>query len=243
VVCSIEHWVHVLWLNQIAFGIRWMELLARRPLWAVLRALSAWSLDPERIFGRMVARGRGTSIHPTASVSASILGKNVRIGAHATVRNSIIGDGAILQDHASLVSSVVGAGCLVTENTFLVSCVSYPEASLGNYKLQVSLIGRGAYVNAWAGFIDAKFRGSVMVAHKGALASTERSFLGSVIGHRAKVGAKILIQPGREIPNDAVIVMRPDEVVSLIPPGLPAGRPLVRDRGTLVPLGEESRTP
>jgi hypothetical protein len=33
--------------------------------------------------------------------------------------------------------------------------------------------------------------------------------------------------------------MRPDEVVAVVPPDLPSNRPLVRDRGTLVPLGEE----
>jgi carbonic anhydrase/acetyltransferase-like protein (isoleucine patch superfamily) len=243
IVVSIEHWVHVLWLNQIAFGIRWMELIGRRPIWAFLRAVGAWSIDRDRIIAHMVSKGRGTKIHPTATVASSILGRDVQVGPHVTVRNSIIGDGAILQDHAVILNSVIGGRCLITENTVLVSCASYPEATIGNYKLQVSLIGRGAYVNVWAGFIDAKFRGTVQVSHRGALASTERAFLGSVVGHRAKVAAKILIQPGREIPNDAWIVMRPDEVVSEIPRDLPAGRPLVRDRGTLVPLGEESRTP
>jgi carbonic anhydrase/acetyltransferase-like protein (isoleucine patch superfamily) len=243
IVVSIEHWVHVLWLNQIAFGIRWMELIGRRPIWAFLRALGAWSIDRDRILAHMVSKGRGTKIHPTATVASSILGRDVEVGPHVTVRNSIIGDGAILQDHSVILNSVIGGRCLITENTVLVSCASYPEATIGNYKLQVSLIGRGAYVSVWAGFIDAKFKGSVQVSHKGALVSTERAFLGSVVGHRAKVAAKILIQPGREIPNDAWIVMRPDEVVSEIPRDLAAGRPLVRDRGTLVPLGEETRTP
>jgi carbonic anhydrase/acetyltransferase-like protein (isoleucine patch superfamily) len=242
VVVSLEHWVHVLWLNQIAFGIRWMELLRRRPLWALFRALSAGSLDFDRIRDRFVARGRGARIHPSASISTSILGPRVQIGAHATVRNSIVGEGAILQDHAVLLNSVVGPGCLVTENTALVSSVAYPEATIGNYKLSVCLIGRGAYVNAWAGFIDARFRDAVKVNHKGALVSSERAFLGSVVGHRAKVAAKVLIHPGREIPNDTVIVMRPDEVVSLIPKDLPAGRPVVRDHGTLVPLGQEGHS-
>ena len=119
--------------------------------------------------------------------------------------------------------------------------MSYPGATIGNYKLQVSLIGRDAYINAWAGFVDAKFVGSVKVQHKGELLSTERSFLGSVIGHRAKVAAKILIHPGREIPNDTVVVMRPDEVVSVIPDDMPPNVPMVRDGGTLVPLGQERR--
>lgn len=241
VVVSVEHWVHILWLNQIAFGIRWMETIRRHPIWAAWRAISALSLDRFKLLDRLVRRGPGCEIHPTAYLSGSIIGKNVKIGAHATVRNSIVGDGAVIQDHAVLLNSVVGPDTLVTENTFLVSVVSYPDATIGNYKMQVSLVGRGAYVNAWAGFVDAKFVGTVKVSKGGDLVSSERAFLGSVVGHRAKVAAKILIQAGREVPNDAVIVMRPDEVVSVVPDEITEGVPMVRDRGTLVPLGEEQK--
>lgn len=241
IVVSVEHWTHILWLNQIAFGLRWIELMRRKPLWALWRAITAFSLDAERILMRLVHKGRRVRVHPTASLMGSIIADDVTIGAHVTVKNSIIGPGAKLLDHAVLVNSVVGANALITENTFMVSTVTYPEATVGNYKLQVSLIGRGAYVNAWAGFVDAKFVGPVQVAHKGALASTERQFLGSVVGHRAQVAAKILIQPGREIPNDTVIVMRPDEVVSVVPKDLKPDTPMVRDQGTLVPLGSERK--
>jgi carbonic anhydrase/acetyltransferase-like protein (isoleucine patch superfamily) len=239
VVVSIEHWVHILWLNQIAFGIRWMETIRRHPFWTAWRAVRAMSLDKNVILDHLVRRGAGVEIHGTAHVSASILGAGVKVGACATVRNSIVGEGAIIQDHAVLLNTVVGPRSLVTENTFLVSVVCYPEATVGNYKLQVSLIGRGAYVNAWAGFVDAKFIGDVKVSHKGEVVGSGRSFLGSVVGHRAKIAAKVLIQAGREIPNDTVVVMRPDEVVSVVPVEIPAGVPMVRDHGTLVPLGKE----
>lgn len=243
VVVSVEHWVHVLWLNQIAFGIRWMELLRRRPLWALLRVLMGLSFDRERLLARLVHTGSGVKIHPTAHVSGSILGEGVVIGPHATVRNSVLGPGVIVQDHAVLLNSVVGDRTLVTENTFGVSIVSYPDATVGNYKLQMCLIGEGAYVHPWVGFVDAKFIGHVKVAHRGALVSTERAFLGSCVGHRARVAAKVMIQSGREIPNDAVVVMRPDEVVGEVPEHMPPGQPFVRDRGTLVPLGQEGSSP
>lgn len=241
VVVPITHWVHILWLNQIAFGIRWMDLLRRRPLWALWRVMTTFSLNRHKLMDRMVARGRGCDVHPSASVSASILGKDVKIGANATVRNSIIGDGVIIEDHAVLLNTVVGQDALVTTNSFLVSDVIYPEATVGNFKLQVSLVGRGAFLNVWASFIDAKFVGHVRVNKGGQLVSSERAFLGSVVGHRAKVAAKVLVQAGREIPNDAVVVMRPDEIIREVPKNLPANVPLVRDRGTLVPLGEETK--
>lgn len=240
IVVSVEHWVHILWLNQLAFGIRWVDLVLRqRPLWALVKTLSALSFNIEKIMHRLVSRGPRCKIHPTAYISGSIIEEGAVVGPNVTIRNSYVGSNAVIQDHAVILNSVVGKDALILENTFLVSSTCYPESTVGNYKLQVSLIGRGAYVNAWAGFVDAKFVGSVNVSHNGELASTERSFLGSVVGHRAKVAAKVLIHPGREIPNDTVIVMRPDEVVSVVPDNIEPNQPLVRHAGTLVPLGME----
>lgn len=241
IVVSVEHWVHVLWLNQLAFGIWLAEALRKRPLWILWRAITAFSFNIEVILSRFVQRARTAKIHPTAYVSGSVIEAGAYIGPHATVRNSYIGAGAHIQDHAVILNSVVGENNLIIENTFLVSSMSYPDATVGNYKLQLSLLGRGSYINAWAGFVDAKFIGSIKVEHKGELVSTERSFLGSVVGHRAKIAAKVLIHPGREVPNDTVVVMRPDEVISVIPDKIEPQVPMVRDQGTLVPLGQEKR--
>lgn len=240
VVVAVHHWVHVLWLNQIAFGVRWMELIRRRPIWAIFRALTAFSFNRHRLLNRLVW-ARGADVHPSAYVSGSIIMPGARIGARATVKNSWVGPGVEIGDHAVLSNTVVGRNARIMADTVLVSCALYPEAEVGNLKLQVSLIGEAAYVDGWAGFVDAKFSGPIKVAHEGELRSTERSFLGSVVGHRARIAAKVLIQPGREIPNDAVVVMRPDEVVSEVPRDFPPGRPHVRHEGTLVPLGEERR--
>lgn len=239
VVVAVDHWVHLLWLNQIAFGIRWMELLRRRPLWGLWRAISALSFDRHRLLERMVWVGRGARIHPSARLSGTIVGEGARIEAGATVRNGFIGARAEVGAHATLLNTVVGDDAHVHEDATLVSCAVYPQASVGNLKLQVSLLGRGCLVNGWAGFVDAKFDGPIRVQHRGELRSTGRSFLGSVVGHDAQVAAKVLVMPGREIPNGATVVMRPDEVISRIPDDLEPGRPYVRHRGTLVPLGEE----
>jgi len=238
VVCDVRHWVHILWLNQIAFGMRWMDLLRAHRLWALWRFLGAFPFGRTRLFRRFVRIGRGCKIHPTAHLELCELGDGVVVGPRASIRNSFVGDGAEIGDHSVLLSSTVGAGGFITPKTFLVWSAAYPGATIGNYKLQVSLVGRDAHVNPWAGLIDAKFQGSVRVALDGEMRSTERAFLGSCVGHRATLAAKVLIQPGRMIPNDAVVVMRPDEVVSEVPIGLEPGQPLVRHQGTLVPLAE-----
>ncbi len=235
-VADLRHWVHLLWLNQVALGMYWMDRLRDRPLWMLWRALSGLALGRGGVLRRLVVTGRNCRIHPTAHLELCVLGDNVVVGPHASIRNSFVGSGSEIGDRATLLSSLVGPGGFITPKTFLVFSAAYPQATIGNYKLQVSLIGREAHLNPWAGLIDAKFRGAVRVDHEGTLRSTERSFLGSCVGHRAVLASKVLIQPGRAIPNDTVVVMRPDEVIAEVPTDLPAGEPLVRDHGTLVPL-------
>ncbi len=236
VAAHVEHWVHILWLNQAGFGVRWLELVRAQKAWAMWRGMTAAPWNFPSFTRRFVWRGKNVRVHPSAHVEASILGDNVEIGAGASVRNSIVGDGVTIGDHATVLSSSIGDNALVTPRTFVVWSAAYPEAVLSNYKLQVSVIGRGASLSTWAGFIDAKLQGTIDVEHDGALRSTGRSFLGSALGHRAHVGAKVLVLPGRSIPNDAIIAMRDDELIREVPQALPPGVPHVRHEGTLVPL-------
>lgn len=236
VACHVEHWVHVLWLNHLAFGIRWMEIARAHKVWSGARALAAFPYSRAAFLRSFVRRGKNVRIHPSAHVEASILGDNVTIGARATVRNSILGDGVEVGDHASVIASTVGARAFVTPKSFVVWSTAYPESVATNLKMQMCVLGHRAAVSTWAGMIDAKFKGHIAVLHDGEQKTTERSFLGSCIGHDAFVGAKVLIHPGREVPNGVHIAMRPDEIISEIPPGLEPGVPMVRDSGTLVPL-------
>jgi len=243
IVAHVEHWCHILWLNQAAFGVRWLELARARKAWAFWRLLTAAPWTMPAVMHRFVAKGRRVKIHPTAWVEASILGDDVEIGAGASVRNSIVGNGVVVGDHATVLSSTLGDRVAVTPRTFVVWSAAYEGAVLSNYKLQVSLIGRGASLSTWAGFIDAKLQGTIDVLHDGRLQSTGRSFLGSALGHGAHVGAKVLLLPGRELPNGTFITMRDDEIIRRIPEHLPPGVPHVRDGGTLVPLQSARRAP
>ncbi len=238
----VQHWAHILWLNQAAFGTRWLEVARAHKLWCAWRLLTTFPWRLSSLMHRFVRTGKNARIHPTAWVEASIIGDDVVIGAKASVRNCVIGSGVVVGDHATVLGSTLADRVTVTPRTFVVSSAAYPDAVLSNYKLQVSLIGRGASLSTWAGFIDAKLQGAVDVMHDGALRSTERSFLGSCLGHGAHVGAKVLILPGREIPNGAFVVMRDDELIREIPVELPRGVPLVRDQGRLVPLASAAPT-
>jgi acetyltransferase-like isoleucine patch superfamily enzyme len=236
VACHVEHWVHILWLNHLAFGIAWMELLRQHKAWALWRALAAFPYGLPRMLSSFVWRGKDAHIHPTAHVEASILGDGVRIGPRASVRNSVLGAGVEVGDHATVLTSVLGAGAYVTPKSFFVWGAAYPEAVISNYKMQMSLLGRRASSSTWAGLIDAKFQGAIEVLHDDERRSTERSFLGSCLGHHAHIGAKVLVLPGRSIPNGTFITMRPEELVREVPADLTPGVAMVRHEGTLVPL-------
>jgi carbonic anhydrase/acetyltransferase-like protein (isoleucine patch superfamily) len=238
VAVAVRHWTHVLWLNQLAPGICLNLHLRRHPFWTLWRVLTTFSLKKERLLERLSLVHPSARIHPTAYVEGSIVGAGAVVGARASVRYSVVAPAAEVGDHATVLSSVVGTRAYVTPKTFLVWSAVYPDAVVGNHKLQVSLVGRGALVGAWAGFIDAKFQGGIKVELDGHLTDTGRGFLGSCIGHGAQVASKVLVHPGRVVPAGVVVVMRPDEVIERIPADLKPGVPVVRDDGTLRPLAE-----
>jgi carbonic anhydrase/acetyltransferase-like protein (isoleucine patch superfamily) len=240
VCCHIRHWVHLLWLSQLALGIAWNDYWrahklrsAAKALWAVLKHLS---LNRWRVLSGMNVIGPDCDIHPTAYLEFSMLGRGVKVGAGACIRNSLLGDGVEVADQAVVLNSVVAERCFLTENFFLVSSLCYPGSTLGNLKTQMAVIGRDVYLHGWCSLLDAKFVGDIKVRQGGKTVATGRSFMSSCIGHRAVLGAKILIHPGREVPNDLLLVSRPEDVIAEIPDNLPARVPLVRDQGTLVPL-------
>jgi len=236
-VCAhVEHWVHVLWLNHLAFGIRWNEIAREQKLFAFLTALKAFPFTRERALRAAVWKGKGVVVHKTAYVEGSILSDGVVVGPRATVRNSILAPGVVVGDHASVLACTLGARAQVTPKTFCVWSTAMEDAVVNNMKMQMSLVGRAASSSLWCGLIDAKFQGAIEVLHDGKLRSTERSFLGSCLGHGSYVGAKVLIHPGREVPNGAMIAMRHDELIREIPKDLVPGVPMVRHEGTLVPL-------
>ncbi len=240
VIVHVSHWTHLLWLSQLSLGVAGMEYFRAhrlrsigKVLWAFLRRLS---LNRYKLLSGLNVVGPGARIHPTAYLEASILGAGVQVGAGACIRNSLVGDNVIVGDHAVVLNSVVGRDCFLTDRFFLVSSLCYPGSTLGNVRTQMAVIGREVYLHGWCGLLDAKFIGDIKVRHRGRTEGTGRSFLASCIGHRAVLGAKVLIHPGREIPNDLLLVSRPEDVIAEVPPDIPPRTPMVRDQGTLVPL-------
>lgn len=232
-VMTLHHWVHVLWANQAAGSLevrrvpRWRGLL--RVLWAVIRARS---IDKWRVLARLNTIGRGCDIHPTAVIEGSTLGDRVTVGPHARIVFSRVGDGATVMSGAEVEASTLGEGSTVAQNSGVRLCVLYPEAFASQVLMQACVLGRRVLTTPGSFSIDLNLDQDVRVPLDGVLHSTGTRFLGSAFGHRARVGTGIWLASGRSIPNDALVIKDPSDVVQRIPEVAPDG-PLVNRGGTL----------
>ncbi len=238
VVMELHHWVHILWANMFigAVDVRATSKLTfiRRGLWAVLRARS---LNKWRVMGKFNIIGKGCDIHPTATVEASTLGDNVVVGPYARVFASTLGDGAQVWAQGMCEMSTVGPGAVVTEQSCLRFSVLYPEAVVGQYLMQMCVLGRKVMTTGAAFTMDLNFDQNIRVPLDGQLFDSGTRFLGAAFGHRSRIGTGFWLASGRMIPNDYFLVRHPDAVVSRIPEGLAERNPLAIQGRTLTPLG------
>ncbi|MGE0133545.1 MAG: hypothetical protein AB7L91_04215 [Dehalococcoidia bacterium] len=236
-VMTLHHWVHILWVNQMAAGYEAMASPMRgtvlRVLWAVLRARS---VNRWKVLRRLSTRGKRCDIHPTALIEGSTLGDGVTVGPNARVLFSRVGDGATIMAGAQVEYSVLGERSWVSQDTVLRFSVLYPDA-LAGYFLQLSVMGRHS-MTVGVAVLDLNVERATRVELDGALHSSGQQFLGSAFGHRSRVGAGIFLSTGRMIPNDYLLLGDTRQVLANIPPGLADAGPLVVADGVVRPLRE-----
>ncbi|MFN7972747.1 MAG: hypothetical protein U0166_10425 [Acidobacteriota bacterium] len=236
-VMTLHHWIHILWANQAAGAMvtrsvpRWKA--AARIFLAVARS---FSIDKWEVLARLNRVGRKCDIHPTAVLEGATLGNGVTVGAFARVLFSQIGDGATVMPGAHVEASTVGARATVAQGTTIRLCVLYPEAIASQETMQMCLLGRGAVTTLGSFSMDLNFEREIRVPLDGVLHGTGTRFLGSAFGHGCRVGTGIWLASGRMVPNGSSVVRDPRDVVSRIPPDLPAGATLANDGGTLRPV-------
>ncbi len=245
VVMHINHWIHVLWANQLSIQIRWVETIVDHKLWTGSKAMGAamaclltgrWNIPALKwaMAKRLNRMGQGCDIHPTAIVEFSHIADGVRIGANALVRGCMVGSNAVIEDRACVQYSVVGRECFISKNSVLVFSAGYPQGDLCGNGTQSSLFGRKVAITSWCRIIDIKAEGDVKVEHDGSLYSTGTSFLGACWGHESYGGMDATVQAGRSVPNGAIIVKDPDQIIRTIPKDLPPGKPAWARRGVAV---------
>ncbi len=226
-VFQLDHWLHVQRINLLALGAYGFEQSRRFTEGPWYRRLAAGlglvgrarSIDPFRIAAAMSHRGPGCTVHPTAVVEASVLGAGVQVGPHAVVRGALVGEGCRIDDHAGVVFSVLGDGVHVTRGAEVNLCVLMDGALVSRCGgLQASVVGRDAFIAQMVTLMDRSFHQEIRVLDEGRPAGTGSCFVGVAVGHRARLGAGVVLGYGTEIPNDASLVMDASKVLRAWPP-------------------------
>lgn len=236
-VMTLDHWVHILWLNLLALGYEaqttpvWKG--AGQLVWALLRSRS---INRWKVLGGLSRQGARCNIHRTATVEASVLGDDVTVGPYARVMFSRVGNGATIAAGADVELTALGERAHVGPHSLVRFCVLYPGAVVSPF-LQLGVLGRDSVV-AGASLRDLNVQQAVRVELDGQLYSTGQRFLGSALGHRSQIGVGVALATGRAIPNDYAVVADSDYVLTDIPPGLEGQGPLVIERGTLRPRSQ-----
>lgn len=233
---QLSHWVHLLWLNHLLPWLRLHEYWQDRG--TLTRAWHGRGRNPHRREARLNVIGPGCSIHPTARVEGSWLGRGVKLGPFAYVRESILGDGVEVADHSKFTRCVVGAGCHTLNDSLFVSCTFYPDSTLASFLLRNSVIGRRVFLTSGVMFWDEPIQGTVTVRHGDTEVDTSRYLLGGCAGHECLLGTRAIFLPGRAVPNQTIIVMRPEEGVVKLPEQASPGQPHIYHQGRIVPLTE-----
>lgn len=219
VAAHVEHWVHVLWLWPALVG----RLLTRiHPLTSARRGLARNAI------------GEGAIIHPTAIVEGSVIGPGAEIGPFCSVRHSYIGAGSKLSDFTKVTHSVLEAKTHTLADASFSSVVSLGESTLASLLLRDTILGRQVFLTTGVIFWNEGHTETVTVEHLGESRDTGRIAVGGCAGHRASLGARTIVAPGRALPNGAVVVMRREEGVMRVTEA-PAGTPMCWDEAALVP--------
>jgi hypothetical protein len=136
--------------------------------------------------------------------------------------------------------SVLGERSLVSAGSTVNLCLGHDQASFSQILMQLSVLGRRSITTGGGFLMDMRFDGEVRVLHQGRPQGIGSRFLGSAIGHDAVLGTGFWIAPGRSIPNGAVVVRDPAQVVRRVPERVEPGTVLVPRDGALVPLAAET---
>lgn len=233
-VMAITHPLHLALANMAANFARLAELKKMSIFGKLLTLAKARSFNKFKILGACSQIHPEAEVHPTAVIEGSVVEKGAKIGAYAVIKFSHVGENAFIDDHAGLKFSIVGREAYIANNCVLFFTTVYPRAFLISGPFQFSLFG---YDSALMNAIPSDYRldgEPISVKTSRGVMSTGLRFVGSVVGHRTKIAAGVIIAPGRMIPNDLQILPDPARVIVSVPEGLPTDRPLFLIDGKLV---------
>ena len=102
--------------------------------------------------------------------------------------------------------------------------------------LRNTILGRRVFITSGVMFWDEAIDQAVEVQYKENKVSTGRWNLGGCAGHKCILGTRAIFLPGREVPNQTMIVMRPEEGVIKLPTEITPQQPHIYHQGLILPL-------
>lgn len=212
---AIKHWTHLLFAN-FTWGI---HCQARQPdtgfgnQHATLRKILSYLRK-----GRgPVHIGRDCQIDPTATIiGPTTIGDGVVIGPNVTIAAGHIGDHAVLEPGCTVWFGVLGArSSLLANRNLIMSCVM--SDSIINTDLRYSIVGNHSFLGGGSHITDCILRNAdegdpklnspmVKVLAGKEIVNSGYYILGPAIGNRVKIGAGVIVYPGRVIKSDSIIL-------------------------------------
>jgi carbonic anhydrase/acetyltransferase-like protein (isoleucine patch superfamily) len=234
VAMRVRHWVHVLRAGHLMPQVTLLERAMSQPLRSLLRALTvplrvlaSGSLSRASLVAALRAayryRGRGTFVHPTATVEASVIGDGVTIGAYAYVTNSVIGNGCVIEQRAHVSGSSLGPRTFVSLNSSISACATFGDTDACINGVQACVIAQRCGLTSFARPLDLAVEGQVRVEDDGTLREVGELPCGVAFGPGVFCGADVVIAAGRAIPADVRLYVDGKGVLQRLPSNLAPG--------------------
>ncbi len=221
-ILAIDSWVHI-FIADVVFGLftrgaRFEDSLNENPLFK-LGILATAMLEGKQVLecSKVVQIGRNCTIDPSAIVHGpTTIGDNVTIGAGVVIENCIVGNNSNISQGCQLMLSVIGDGAFLPFRSSLFMTTLMENSMVAqNTCLQMSVIGRNTFIGAGSTFTDFNLIPTPLraLAGDGKLRDANRPVLGGCVGHNCRIGAGMIVFPGRTIESDVVLVASQDRRV------------------------------
>jgi acetyltransferase-like isoleucine patch superfamily enzyme len=214
-ILAIDSWVHI-FIADVVFGLftrgaRFEDRLNENPLFK-LGILATAMFEGKQVLecSKVVKIGRDCNIDPSATIHGpTTIGDNVTIGAGVVIENCIIGNNANISQGCQLMLSVIGDGAFLPFRSSLFMTTLMENSMVAqNTCLQMSVIGRNTFIGSGSTFTDFNLIPTPLraLAGDGLLRDANRPVLGGCVGHNCRIGAGMIVFPGRTIESDVVLV-------------------------------------
>lgn len=225
---SIESWVHIYYASVI-FGVftrgSRFEKFVKEHNFYTLKLLWRGLMEQKQVLmtSEVVRVGKDTTIDPSAIITGpTTIGNNCFIGPGAVIDNCAIGNDVNISQGCQLMLSTIANNCFLPfRASMFMSSMMESTILAQNTCVQMCVIGRNSFLGAGSTFTDFNLLGEltergqivprpIKAANiRGELESVGQAVLGSAVGHNCRIGAGMIIFPGRMIESDVVLVASP----------------------------------